>query len=100
VSCVELTLKFGSLSELTAKTISVLQDSDGGMHGRTEFVGPWPPEVTAQFAELRKSIETHLLAFHFETKGGPTTIEEARAPTGIFGERRRPEPRDDDVDDL
>jgi hypothetical protein len=89
LTCGEIHLKLGGTGEVSLKAVHVLQDNDGNIHGRSEFVGPWPATVTTAISDLKQVIEAHLLTIHFEVNNDTTTGAAAPGedskPTGLFG---------------
>jgi hypothetical protein len=91
LTCGAIDIHLGATGELTLKSESVLQDSEGNVHGRTSFIGPWSEDVVAAVDALKTAIEKHLLTIHFEEKKDDNTTAaapgESVKPTGLFGAR-------------
>lgn len=93
VSCGELSIKFGGTGEKSLKSVSALQDADGNIHGKTDYVGPWPQDVVDLVNKIKDAVEAHMETIHFEVTGNDSTTEhydatapgEDRKPTGLFG---------------
>ena len=94
VSCGELSIKFGGTGEKSLKSVSALQDADGNIHGKTDYVGPWPQDVVDLVNKMKDAVEAHMETIHFEvTRNDTATAEhydaaapgENSKPTGLFG---------------
>jgi hypothetical protein len=63
---INMTLE-GSSGELAIEATSALMnDKQPGSLGKSQYIGPWPEEVTLAASQLRSAIEDHLLRVYFE----------------------------------
>jgi len=90
LTCGSVEIKLGATGELSMKTESVLQDTDGNVHARADYVGPWPEEIVDLVNKLKDKVEDHLLTIHFmvikdDKDTGAAAPGEDSKPTGLFG---------------
>jgi len=82
-------IKLGTTGEMSVESEHALQDSDGNVHGRSSFVGPWPTEVTKKIDELTVAVEKYLVSIHFEGTQDDAATEpnagEGGRKKGLFG---------------
>ena len=85
VSVSKVELVVGGAGDMSMKVWANLVDSGGGIHGTTERVGGWSENVLSTLQEFVSSLESHVLAAHFETEeendGGSA---ERNTPAGIL----------------
>lgn len=92
VTCGEASIRYGGTGEISLKTLTALQDADGNVHGKMEWVGPWSTEVSDLVMKLKDAVEAHMETIHFEVEKhvteedyGAAAPGEDSKPTGLFG---------------
>ena len=85
VALSKIELIVGGAGDMSMKVRANLVDQDGEIHGTTERVGGWSEAVLESIGELAGSLESHLLAAHFDvSEESDGRSAERETPAGIL----------------